>query len=726
MNQLATSVGTRKMCRVLWPLLLAALIIIVVGVGLAAQEENGMIPISVCAVDTEGSELSSATVTLHALGGAVWTATGSGTWSVVEGASAQFGGRWGGLDSGNSAYMTMEGGRTIRMIALSGEITTLITPGTNRIEIVFEPIQVSGVTLDLDGNPLAGKVSYDVQKYPWVTAEAPCSWTMANGGVVSRYARWGGLRSAESGYTRIFKDTTYTTDALTGAMTETFTPGVTRLEFMFESIQVHGVALDPEGNLLAGDVSYDVQKYPWVTAEAPCSWTMANGGAVSRYARWGGLKSPESGYTRIFKDATYTTDALTGAMTETFTSGVTRVEFVFDVMTITVTTTDGLGLPIPGETYFEYHPHWPSAQFGPSPSVGEMANGGLGVYGGRWDGIERKASAYLRLFRDETLHIDAVSGATTVMETPGRQGIEVRFSLNQPPTADGGADRILEAASAGGADAVLDGSASTDDGALQPLAFDWSWNGGSATGVGPTVFLPLGENVVALTVDDGEYTDTDTVLITVQDTTPPDVSCPGELVLNVDDPDAEATYVAWLLAATATDICDPAVCLSHDAPLFSEISVEGADGVGTVVTWTAMDASGNSGTCSSIVKLLDTAPPELTVTLTPDILWPANHKLVSITAVVAAVDNHDSAPAVWLVSIQSNEPDEARGVGDGSTRADIRDALPGTADFGFSLRAERQGASNGRIYTITYCATDVCGNVACVSREVIVPHRAPK
>jgi hypothetical protein len=40
----------------------------------------------------------------------------------------------------------------------------------------------------------------------------------------------------------------------------------------------------------------------------------------------------------------------------------------------------------------------------------------------------------------------------------------------------------------------------------------------------------------------------------------------------------------------------------------------------------------------------------------------------------------------------------------------------------FKLRAERDGAGTGRVYTITYRVTDESGNSAIASAAVIVPH----
>ncbi len=111
-----------------------------------------------------------------------------------------------------------------------------------------------------------------------------------------------------------------------------------------------------------------------------------------------------------------------------------------------------------------------------------------------------------------------------------------------------------------------------------------------------------------------------------------------------------------------------------------------------------------------IWKRTPVAEPELF--LTPDTLWPANHKLVSITAYIVDYEG------ATLTSITSNEPDDDKGHGDGKTVNDIQSADYGTADYQFLLRAERAGTGTGRIYTITY---DV-GIFGTLSAEVIVPH----
>ena len=102
--------------------------------------------------------------------------------------------------------------------------------------------------------------------------------------------------------------------------------------------------------------------------------------------------------------------------------------------------------------------------------------------------------------------------------------------------------------------------------------------------------------------------------------------------------------------------------------------------------------------------------------LSPDSLWPANHKYVDVAATVIVSDNFDPNPTITLVSVTSNEPDNGQGDGDKADDIVIVD------DFHFKLRAERSGGGDGRIYTITYMVTDACGNSTTQSVTVSVPH----
>jgi len=111
----------------------------------------------------------------------------------------------------------------------------------------------------------------------------------------------------------------------------------------------------------------------------------------------------------------------------------------------------------------------------------------------------------------------------------------------------------------------------------------------------------------------------------------------------------------------------------------------------------------------------DERAPVLTLSVTPALLWPANHKMVPVTVTATAVDDTDPTPAITLVGVRSSEPDD--GKGDGATVGDI----VRLSDFQFLLRAERSGSGPGRFYTITYRASDSAGNSVERAVTVTVP-----
>ena len=104
--------------------------------------------------------------------------------------------------------------------------------------------------------------------------------------------------------------------------------------------------------------------------------------------------------------------------------------------------------------------------------------------------------------------------------------------VNQPPVADAGPDQTVEQESYEGTEVTLDGSGSTDPDSTPGtnddiVIFDW-YEGDTFLGSGETInyTFPLGSHTVTLKVTDsfGE-TDEDEVIITVVDTTSPEVAC---------------------------------------------------------------------------------------------------------------------------------------------------------------------------------------------------------
>ena len=94
---------------------------------------------------------------------------------------------------------------------------------------------------------------------------------------------------------------------------------------------------------------------------------------------------------------------------------------------------------------------------------------------------------------------------------------------NQPPVAVAGDDQILECSTPTGTPVTLDGTGSSDPD-LDTLTYLWSAPGvtfDDDTSSMPTGSFPQGETIVTLTVSDGEFEDIDSLVVTIEDTTPP-------------------------------------------------------------------------------------------------------------------------------------------------------------------------------------------------------------
>ncbi|MBN1676849.1 MAG: SUMF1/EgtB/PvdO family nonheme iron enzyme [Kiritimatiellae bacterium] len=173
---------------------------------------------------------------------------------------------------------------------------------------------------------------------------------------------------------------------------------------------------------------------------------------------------------------------------------------------------------------------------------------------------------------------------------------------NEPPVASAGPDQEEEATGPDGREVGLNGSASYDPDGTN-LTYRWSWAGGSAAGVAPVIMLPLGTNLVTLLVNDGQLdSEPDMVTIVVQDTTPPALNVPGDVLEEAEAQEGNEVP----LAATATDLVDPDPTLTSDAPPLFALGT-------TVVTFVATDFCQNAASNDVTVIVQDTTPPVLSV-----------------------------------------------------------------------------------------------------------------
>lgn len=112
-------------------------------------------------------------------------------------------------------------------------------------------------------------------------------------------------------------------------------------------------------------------------------------------------------------------------------------------------------------------------------------------------------------------------------------------------------------------------------------------------------------------------------------------------------------------------------------------------------------------------ELADITPPEVNCALNRNSFWPPNNKLVDVGFDLSVSDDRDPNPSVEVL-VFSDEADS--------------NAEPDALDDGFvlSLRAQRLGNEEGRVYLIVAIATDEAGNVGYDCCTVTVPHDQSK
>jgi hypothetical protein len=207
---------------------------------------------------------------------------------------------------------------------------------------------------------------------------------------------------------------------------------------------------------------------------------------------------------------------------------------------------------------------------------------------------------------------------------------------------------------------------------------------------------------------------------------PPTVTCPaastnecGTLTTAtavVSDPEGDALTVVWSVNGVAIQTNNVPASTNTSNVSFSAILSLGTN----TLSVTATDTATNSAACSTTVTVVDTIPPVIeSVSATPNVLWPPNHKLVTVKLQARVTDN--CGPTTRKITgVTSNEAPEAKGSGKTAPNWQI------TADHTLKLRAERSGKGSGRIYTITIQAKDAAGNTAQKTVTVTVPHDQSK
>ncbi|MDM8554455.1 leucine-rich repeat domain-containing protein [Desulfococcaceae bacterium HSG7] len=340
------------------------------------------------------------------------------------------------------------------------------------------------------------------------------------------------------------------------------------------------------------------------------------------------------------------------------------------------------------------------------------------------------------------LNCDAYSDFIPVIET-NNPGIYMRYDPMpeqcEGPVADAGPN--VSIASEEQSITVIKGSASDPDG--NPLTYRWlegevalsQWldvgvNGEADLNLSLLPPFSVGAHVLTLEVSDGQLTASDEMILTVENSAPNSGPAGGgvyeifsSVILGgqVSDYDGDSLTYEWLEGQEVLFSGSVQTVNGGDPVNLPEHLSDDLDFGNHTLTLRIDDSVNDPISADISVEIVDTTAPTLVPIPSKTILWPPNHKMVDIAIEANASDN-SGGPATLTARVTSNEPDD--GPGDGNKSPDWTEPVidEETGIIYLSLRSERSGNGDGRVYTITITAADEFQNESQTQVEIIVPH----
>lgn len=216
--------------------------------------------------------------------------------------------------------------------------------------------------------------------------------------------------------------------------------------------------------------------------------------------------------------------------------------------------------------------------------------------------------------------------------------------------------------------------------------------------------FPLGNNEVTLTVSDttGEYDQCIAYILVVDDSVPTVLT--QSITVYLDS--------SGFVSISPEEIDNGSFDNCGIDTMYLDNDSFACDDIGdNIVTLTITDYAGNISIASDTVTINDTIVPQIIVSTDTIMLWPPNHQYEDFDLndfVISVWDNCSNLTIddVDITYASSDEPEN--GTGDGDTYDDI---VISNECHNISLRKERQGGENGRVYTIYFELVDGNNNV---------------
>jgi CSLREA domain-containing protein len=194
---------------------------------------------------------------------------------------------------------------------------------------------------------------------------------------------------------------------------------------------------------------------------------------------------------------------------------------------------------------------------------------------------------------------------------------------------------------------------------------------------------------------------------------------------NEDPPTALTVTVNGVSSATVNGVTVSHITIDNSGNVKAD-AVASCSATNASFTLRVTDTGGLYTEATLSVTVTANAAPVITLKPSP-VLNPANHKYSTFTIsslVASATDdsNGNVLSHVVITSVSSDEPEDAKGNGDGATKKDI---VIANGCGSVQLRAERADAGNGRVYRVNLKVTDSCGASGTATAKVLVPRSGP-
>jgi|GEM_PF-896339 len=248
----------------------------------------------------------------------------------------------------------------------------------------------------------------------------------------------------------------------------------------------------------------------------------------------------------------------------------------------------------------------------------------------------------------------------------------------------------------------VDGGAAVDVSAFQPAVED-ACGAGDVSWVAPEVF-PLGTTPVVFSAADGNgNVGTCLTQVVVADDSAPTVECPESV--SVSSAEESCGAAVPLSGATVGDACQPeSTVVYHDGPAVYPVGE-------TTVTYTALDPSGKTATCTTTVAVTDDTPAE--VVCQHELTVAADEDACSWTGTLEATATDNCAVDVATLTQEATWPvgetdvlftasDDSENLAECVTALTVEDETPPTV-------ACPAGVDGGVPVAVSVTGADACG-----------------